>query len=107
LGNFEQFCQKVTVKNLNVKPHEALSLQYHHHRDEFWRVIEGLGNIVIGKETHLVKKGDEFFMQRETNHQITTAKSLLSILKISFGDFDENDIIRLKDKYNRIKPTNK
>lgn len=104
-GNFERFCQneKTTVKILQVNPNEELSLQFHHNRDEFWKVIEGSGIILIGNETRIGKKGDEFFIKRETNHQIKTSDSSVSILEISFGDFDENDIVRLKDKYNRIK----
>lgn len=104
-GSFERFCHNeiTTVKIIQVNPNEALSLQFHYHRDEFWRVIEGTGMITIGQENLLVKKGDEFFIPRETKHQIKTTNSSLSILEISFGDFDENDIVRLEDKYNRIK----
>ena len=102
-GNFERFCQneKATVKILHVNPHEAFSLQFHHNRDEFWKVIEGTGNILIGNETRTGKKGDEFFIPSETKHQIKTSDASLSIMEISFGDFDENDIVRLEDKYKR------
>ncbi len=102
-GQFEQFSknEKVTVKILRVNPNEELSLQFHHNRDEFWRVLEGTGDIVIGKETQTGKKGDEFFIPRETNHQIKAYASSISILEISFGDFDEDDIVRLSDKYHR------
>ena len=103
-GNFEQFStnEKVTVKLLNVQPNEALSLQFHYHRDELWRVIDGAGYIVIGKKKIPVKKGDEFFIPRSTTHQIITNNFALIILEVSFGNFDENDIVRLQDKYNRI-----
>lgn len=104
-GNFERFTNNEvsTVKILQVNPNEELSLQFHHHRDEFWRVIEGEGNIVIGEEIKIGKVGDEFFIPRETKHQIKTSNSPISILEISFGNFDENDIVRLNDKYNRTK----
>ena len=103
-GSFERFChnEMTTVKMIQVNPNESLSLQFHYHRDEFWRVLEGVGHITIGQETTLVKKGDEFFIPRETKHQIKTSSSSLSILEISFGNFDENDIVRLEDKYNRM-----
>lgn len=102
-GNFERFSQNenTTVKILKVNPNEELSLQFHHHRDEFWKVIEGEGTIIIGEESKTGRKGDEFFIPKETNHQIKTGNSSVTILEISFGDFDENDIVRLKDKYNR------
>lgn len=103
-GNFEQFChnEKVTVKILNVNANEELSLQYHHNRDEFWKVISGKGNLILGNKIHVGNVGDEFFIKREERHQIKTSNSSFSILEISFGDFDENDIVRLEDKYNRI-----
>lgn len=102
-GSFEQFCKNemATVKELQVNPNEELSLQYHHKRDEFWKVMDGTGSIVIGNDTKTGKKGDEFFIPRETNHQIKTADSFITVLEISFGDFDEDDIVRLKDKYKR------
>jgi mannose-6-phosphate isomerase-like protein (cupin superfamily) len=50
------------------------------------------------------QKGDEFFIPKETVHQIKTSDSSVSILEIAFGNFDENDIVRLKDKYNREDP---
>ena len=102
-GKFEQFCknEKTTVKILTVNPNGELSLQFHHNRDEFWHVIDGTGDIIIGTETKTGKKGDEFFIPRETNHRIKANASSISILEIAFGDFDENDIVRLADKYNR------
>ena len=103
-GGFEQFClnQKATVKIIHVEPHAELSLQFHHHRDEFWRVINGEGIIVIGEETRTGKKGDEFFIPCETTHQIKTEDTTVDILEISFGKFDEADIVRLSDKYGRV-----
>lgn len=102
-GKFEQFChnEKVTVKLITINPNSKLSLQYHTHRDEFWRIIEGNGQIVLGDKTIKVKKGDEFFIPKKTNHRIITAESFLEIMEISFGDFDEKDIVRLGDEYNR------
>jgi mannose-6-phosphate isomerase len=64
-------------------------------------VIEGFGNIVIGNETRVGKKEDDYFNPRETKHQFKTFHSSIRILEISFGDFDEMDIVRLEDKYNR------
>ncbi|UCD04589.1 MAG: phosphomannose isomerase type II C-terminal cupin domain [Candidatus Woesearchaeota archaeon] len=102
-GNFEQFCknEKCTVKMITVNPNEKLSLQYHNDRDEFWRVVLGSGVVVIRDEEIKCKENDEFFIQKGTNHRIITKDSMMKLLEISFGDFDEKDIIRLEDKYNR------
>lgn len=102
-GKFTQFChnEKVTVKIIEVKPNSKLSLQYHKKREEFWKVIEGSGKIVLGDETLEAKKEDEFFISKEKLHRIITENSNIKILEISFGEFDENDIVRLSDEYNR------
>jgi mannose-6-phosphate isomerase-like protein (cupin superfamily) len=103
-GRFEQFChnETCTVKIISVNSGAELSLQYHNHRDEFWRIIEGKAIIVIGADEREAKAGDEFFIPRKTNHQIKTTDSSAKIMEISFGNFDESDIVRLKDIYGRI-----
>ena len=105
-GNFERFTHNEisTVKMLTVNPNEELSLQFHHNRDEFWKVIDGTGIFTIGDKTKIGKNGDEFFIPKETVHQIKTSDTSVTIIEIAFGNFDENDIVRLKDKYNRTKP---
>lgn len=102
-GSFEQFCKNkfCTVKVINVNPNEQLSLQYHNNRDEFWRVIKGKAQIVIGEEIIDAKEDDEFRIPRKTQHRIIAKDDPVRILEISFGDFDEEDIVRIEDKYNR------
>jgi len=104
-GQFEQFVhnQPVTVKIITVNPHQALSLQYHHNREEFWRVIFGIGEIIVGDITYQAKEGDEFFITQKQKHRIQTNDCPIKVLEISFGNFDENDIVRLEDKYCREK----
>lgn len=102
-GSFEEFCKNevCTVKMLTVNPNEELSLQYHNHRDEFWKIIAGKAKIVIGEQTINAKEEDEFFIERGIKHRIKTGDSSVKILEISFGKFNEQDIVRLEDKYNR------
>ncbi|MBW3016357.1 phosphomannose isomerase type II C-terminal cupin domain [Candidatus Woesearchaeota archaeon] len=102
-GEFEQYCknQQCTVKIITVKPQEELSLQYHNHRDEFWKVIKGKAQITLGDKIIEAKEGDEFYIPKKTKHRITTQESQVKILEISFGEFDANDIVRLEDKYKR------
>lgn len=102
-GKFEQFClnKKVTVKILTVKPQSKLSLQYHHHREEFWRVISGSGQVMLGAEIHEAKEGDEFFIKQGVQHRIMTTDSEMRVMEISYGEFDETDIVRLEDSYGR------
>lgn len=101
-GKFEQFTlnETSTVKILTVKVGESLSLQYHHHRDEFWRVIKGKVKVTVGDKEIEAKEGDEFFIKRESKHKAEGIEET-KILEISYGEFDEKDNIRLEDKYER------
>src|SRR5512133_802676 len=102
-GNFERFTlnEKTTVKIITVNAGEAISLQTHEHRDEFWRVIRGSGIVHInGKDTE-VHEGDTVFGKRGDEHRITGGPDGAVFLEIAFGDFDEGDIKRLEDRYGR------
>ncbi|MBT4805598.1 phosphomannose isomerase type II C-terminal cupin domain [Candidatus Woesearchaeota archaeon] len=105
-GEFIQFThdEKSTVKILVVKPNEILSLQSHNTRAEFWYVIEGTPHFVTGKSTKKYKAGDSVKVAKKTKHRIINkSKKLVRVLEISTGIFDENDIIRYEDKYQRVK----
>ena len=103
-GSFEQFTHQetTTVKILTIQPSQSLSLQYHNKRSEFWKVIAGCGKVTIGDTVHDASEGDEFFVNKGEKHRIETNRCEIKVLEISFGDFDENDIVRLEDKYNRL-----
>ncbi len=102
-GSFISFTQneKTTVKLLLVNKGEELSLQYHTKREEFWRILEGNPKITIGDEIIEGHPGDEFNIAVHTNHRIGAPENNVVILEISKGEFDEEDIVRLEDKYNR------
>ena len=105
-GSFTQFThnQKSTVKILEVKPGEMISLQNHKKRKEFWYVLEGKPTIVLNTKTKKHKAGDSIRIGKWVKHRIINeTKKLVRILEIATGNFDENDIVRYKDKYNRIK----
>ncbi|HEY4477707.1 MAG TPA: phosphomannose isomerase type II C-terminal cupin domain [Candidatus Paceibacterota bacterium] len=101
-GKFEQFTlnEKSTVKILTIEAGEAFSLQTHKHRTEFWHVLEGKGKITVGDGTVNAQLGDEFLIQPGINHRIEGITKI-KVLEIAFGEFDEADIQRLEDKYNR------
>ena len=102
-GSFREFVKNeaVTVKILFVKSGEVFSLQKHHFREEFWRVLSGQPDISIGDNTVKGKPGDEFKIPPETSHRIGAPIDDVEVLEISKGEFDENDIVRLEDKYGR------
>jgi mannose-6-phosphate isomerase len=105
-GSFEVLCSnpQSTVKIINVLKNKRLSLQYHHHRDELWKVVSGSGKVLINDKIYDAKKGDEFFIPKLAHHRLIGSQSddSFSIVEISTGHFDENDIVRLEDDFGRI-----
>lgn len=104
-GSFSRFTsnEASTVKIITIKPNESLSLQYHEKREEFWRVLSGEGEVVIGESATPALPGSEFFVGKGEKHRMSAGPQGLEVLEISFGEFDENDITRLEDVYGRIK----
>lgn len=102
-GNFRQFTHNTpsTVKIIFVKKGEALSLQYHNNRTEFWKILSGTPKVAIGESTIHAKKGDEFTIMPKTNHRVSSVDTDTEFLEIAYGDFNESDVIRLEDKYGR------
>ncbi len=103
-GSFTQFTHNTpsTVKIIKVNPGEELSLQFHTKREEFWKVLSGTPVITIGDEKGEGKEGQEFFIGKEVAHRIAGGESGTEILEVSLGEFDENDITRLEDRYGRV-----
>src|SRR3989344_5796018 len=98
-GWFEQFTlnEISTVKILTIKPRKRFSLQYHKNRDEFWRFLDNPAKVTIGKKTKIMKKGDEVFIKKGELHRIHALSKPVRILEISFGNFNEKDIVRKED----------
>jgi mannose-1-phosphate guanylyltransferase len=105
-GSFERFTlgELSTVKIVRVLPAKRLSLQYHHKRSEFWRVIQGDGTVTIGEEEYPAHTGDEFEIPIETKHRLAAGEEGIVILEIGLGDFDESDIVRIDDDFGRQSP---
>ena len=103
-GNFVEFVknQPCTVKILTVNKGEAFSLQYHESRDESWRILSGKGLITIGEERKDLIVGEDYFIPRKSLHRIEAVDEDVVLLEISYGSFDESDIVRIEDKYNRV-----
>lgn len=104
-GKFEKFVenQTCTVKLINVNPYSRLSLQYHNKRKEFWKIIEGSAEVEIDEKKYMVNSGDNITIPLGARHRIKALDKKCLILEISFGEFDESDIVRLEDDYDRIK----
>ena len=80
-----------------------LSYQYHHHRQEFWTVVQGEAVVVLDGVEHIVKYGESIFIPLGAKHRIENRSSeLLIFIEVQTGTyFGEDDIIRLEDDYAR------
>jgi glucokinase len=103
-GDFTQYAlnRKCTVKVISVKKDSSLSLQSHRNRDELWVAMDNGLIVEIDGRTIKPKKGEEVFIPRESRHRLSSMKSGARILEISFGEFDEDDIVRHEDMYGRV-----
>jgi mannose-6-phosphate isomerase-like protein (cupin superfamily) len=101
-GLFRQFVlnEKCTVKILEVKKHEELSLQKHKQRVENWYFITS-GYVQINGKVKKVKEGELIKIGKNVAHRLIAKEKNVKVLEISFGNFSEKDEIRLEDKYNR------
>jgi mannose-6-phosphate isomerase-like protein (cupin superfamily) len=104
---FEQYSHNLptTVKIITVDPGGILSSQYHYHRDELWVVLDPGAKVELGDEVLHPTPGEKLYIPRETVHRLCcVGEQPVRILEVSFGEFDEDDIIRLEDVYGRIGP---
>jgi len=103
-GEFKRFTlnEISTVKILEVKPFQVLSLQKHKKRDEMWYFLTS-GYVQIGNKKRKVKANEIIKIKKGTLHRLYAKFRKVKVLEISFGKFDENDIIRVDDIYKRIK----
>jgi mannose-6-phosphate isomerase-like protein (cupin superfamily) len=104
-GSFSTLCysKEYNIKEIIVNPGESSSLQSHNHRDEYWLVISGEGKAITNVSDTSLYVGKIIFIERGTKHRVcNTGKNILKFIEIQVGDsFDENDIIRYEDNYNR------
>lgn len=103
-GAFRRFTlnQASTVKIITVNPGQVLSLQLHRHRDELWVALDPGLQVTVGERTWQPEPCEEIYIPRRTRHRAAGAGPCPSRwLEIAFGEFDEEDIVRLQDHYGR------
>jgi mannose-6-phosphate isomerase len=101
-GDFKLFVKnkKCTVKILEVKPHQKLSLQYHKHRKELAYFLTS-GFVQIGMENHKVEKGEIVVFKKRQAHRVFAKNKKVKYLEIALGKFREGDEVRIEDQYGR------
>ena len=94
---------EVVFKRIVISPGEEISYQRHSKRSEFWYVAEGFGYFRWNNVTKWkVKQGFTVEINVNDNHQlINTGDTDLVIYEMQYGKCEEDDIIRMEDKYDR------
>jgi len=103
-GFFDEYITNTscTVKMITVNPGESLSLQYHKNRSEFWVIVKGNGFVTVGDIKTEAHEGDRFHVETNMNHRAEGGSEALVFLEIATGEFNEEDIVRIDDKYGRV-----
>lgn len=101
-GRWELFAdnEKCTVKLLYVKKGKRNSYQYHKHRSEQWYVVSGKALVTINGVERRVKEGGAVKIPKGAKHRVTGLTDTV-VLEVIRGTWDENDIVRLEDDFNR------
>ena len=103
-GDFEQLShnQTSTVKVISVEPGARLSLQRHTSRSELWRVLDGAMDVEVDGRAWSAAGGELVWVPAGSTHRMgNSGAETARILEVAFGHFDEDDIERLQDDYER------
>ncbi len=90
------------LKGLLIKPGECTSLQVHKGRQETWHIVKGSGTAEVGDKLIVINEGDVITVPQGEKHRLTALSDLgLVVFEIQTGICEEDDIVRLEDKYGR------
>jgi mannose-6-phosphate isomerase-like protein (cupin superfamily) len=97
----EAYCK---VKRITVWPGQRLSLQHHENRSEVWVVVLGEGRAYLAGRKLLMSAGDSIRIPKLQKHRMSNDSSEpLVFIETQYGEsFDEDDIVRHEDDYDRV-----
>jgi mannose-6-phosphate isomerase len=105
-GSYENLMDEVytKVKKIIIHPGEAPSYQYHFKRNEIWIIVKGTAEIKIDDTVMTHNVGDIIRIPVEAKHCVTNiGDSELVFVEVQLGEsFEEEDIVRVEDKYGRV-----
>ena len=104
-GNYVSVVQgyRWQVKRIEVKPGASLSLQMHHHRTEHWIVVTGTAEVEINSEQQIIGENKSIYIPLGSKHRLSNpGKIPLILIEVQSGAYlNEDDIVRIEDKYGR------
>jgi mannose-6-phosphate isomerase-like protein (cupin superfamily) len=102
---------RLSPKILIVNPKSRLSWQYHFRRKEIWKIHKGSVGVIRSKNDienpmDIHKMGDVITFDNQERHRLIGLDNIGVVAEIwqhidIDNPSDENDIVRLKDDYNR------
>jgi mannose-1-phosphate guanylyltransferase/mannose-6-phosphate isomerase len=104
-GNYRVLDQSnvTCVKILRVNPKSRLSLQTHKKRSEIWFPTTNGLRARIGDKLIDLKMFERYEIAPGVKHRlINPTNNPLELIELMLGEYDEEDIERLEDDYERI-----
>jgi mannose-6-phosphate isomerase-like protein (cupin superfamily) len=94
---------KFHSKEIIVKPNQRLSLQSHNKRSEHWIIVQGIAVITLEGDEINISENQHVYIPKKTKHRICNiGTDDLIFIEVQIGDyFEEDDITRYSDDYNR------
>lgn len=103
-GSFKQYANNIdcTVSLMTVLPGQRLSLQSHTGRAELWIVIDDGAVVHVGETERAYQAGAEIWIPANEKHRLSCkGVKPVRVLEVAFGNWQQDDIKRYADDYNR------
>lgn len=95
--------ERYVGKILHIEPGQALSLQYHRHKDETLYLLRGGFELEVDEGGEMVtltlSSGQAYRIVAGTKHRMVAGRDGCEILEVSTPELD--DVVRLEDRYGR------
>ena len=92
---------KWNLKVIFVEKGKRLSLQRHQLRSELWMVADGKIEAIVGEDKETLSAKETIYIEKGKIHRATALEDS-TVVELSFGLHDENDIERLEDDHGRV-----
>ena len=91
------------VKAIQVEPQQRLSYQSHEFRREVWTCVSGELTVILDGGDHTLQPGDVIKIPQGSKHRAwNKTDEAVNFIEVQLGDsFEEDDIIRYEDDYER------
>lgn len=95
--------ERYVGKLLHIAPGEALSLQYHNHKDETFFVASGAIELQVEENGAMVPQrlevGESYHVTPGTRHRMVAGEAGCELFEVSTSELE--DVVRLEDRYGR------